>query len=81
MSQGHQTLVVASFHQTLWNCNPVSSGTVRARNMGTGQFCNQTYQFCKYSGWVFGNDVVRFYHGTDEVLTIPENWSDHPQYK
>lgn len=27
-------LVIASFHQTLWNINPVSSGGVRSRNMG-----------------------------------------------
>ncbi|VDP02284.1 unnamed protein product [Soboliphyme baturini] len=56
--------VVASFHQTLWSITPVCSGAVRARNMG----------------FVFGNDVVRLIHGNDECLTIPENWSDHPQH-
>uniref|UniRef100_A0A914XP97 Ryanodine receptor n=1 Tax=Plectus sambesii TaxID=2011161 RepID=A0A914XP97_9BILA len=56
-------MVIASFHQTLWNITPVSSGSVRSRNMG----------------YVFGNDVLRFFHGTDECLTIPENWDDQPQ--
>ncbi|KJH53388.1 inositol 1,4,5-trisphosphate/ryanodine receptor [Dictyocaulus viviparus] len=58
-------MVIASFHQTLWNIQSVSSGSVRTRNMG----------------YVFGNDVMRFFHGNDECLTIPENWSEHPQHK
>ena len=57
------SMVIASFHQTLWNITPVSSGTVRSRNLG----------------YVFGNDVIRLYHGNDECLTIPDNWADHPQ--
>ncbi|GMR59737.1 hypothetical protein PMAYCL1PPCAC_29932, partial [Pristionchus mayeri] len=57
-------LVIASFHQTLWNIGSVSSGSIRTRNMG----------------YLFGNDVVRFFHGNDECLTIPENWSEHPQH-
>ncbi|VDM37968.1 unnamed protein product [Toxocara canis] len=57
-------MVIASFHQTLWNITSVSSGSVRIRNMGS----------------LFGNDVLRFFHGNDEVLTIPENWSEHPQH-
>ncbi|CAJ0957143.1 unnamed protein product, partial [Mesorhabditis belari] len=57
-------MVIASFHQTLWNICPVSAGSIRTRNMG----------------FVFGNDVVRFFHGNDECLTIPENWSEHPQH-
>lgn len=61
---GTGSMVIASFHQTLWNICPVSSGTVRARNLG----------------FVFGNDVIRLYHGSDECLTIPDNWSDHPQH-
>uniref|UniRef100_A0A1I7RX29 MIR domain-containing protein n=1 Tax=Bursaphelenchus xylophilus TaxID=6326 RepID=A0A1I7RX29_BURXY len=27
-------------------------------------------------GFLFGNDVLRLFHGNDECLTIPENWSD-----
>lgn len=27
-------IVIASFHQTLWNVTSVSSGSVRIRNMG-----------------------------------------------
>ncbi|WKY11480.1 hypothetical protein Q1695_003218 [Nippostrongylus brasiliensis] len=57
-------VVIASFHQTLWNIQSVSSGSVRTRNMG----------------YVFGNDVMRLFHGNDECLTIPENWSEHPQH-
>uniref|UniRef100_A0A915B3X3 Ryanodine receptor n=2 Tax=Parascaris TaxID=6254 RepID=A0A915B3X3_PARUN len=57
-------MVIASFHQTLWNITSVSSGSIRIRNMGA----------------LFGNDVLRFFHGNDEVLTIPENWSEHPQH-
>lgn len=34
-----------------------------------------------FLGALFGNDVLRFFHGNDEVLTIPENWSEHPQHK
>lgn len=32
-------------------------------------------------GFLFGNDVLRLFHGNDECLTIPENWSEHPQHK
>ncbi|KFD64964.1 hypothetical protein M514_11549 [Trichuris suis] len=55
--------VIAAFHQTLWSVTPNSSGSVRNRNLG----------------YVFGNDVLRLYHGNDECLTIPETWSDHSQ--
>uniref|UniRef100_A0A914H250 Ryanodine receptor n=1 Tax=Globodera rostochiensis TaxID=31243 RepID=A0A914H250_GLORO len=57
-------MVIASFHQTLWNVTSVSSGSVRIRNMGS----------------LFGNDVVRLFHGNDECLTIPENWSEYPSH-
>jgi len=30
----------------------------------------------KYVGYVFGGDVLRFFHGGDECLTIPSSWSD-----
>ncbi|KAK6101668.1 RIH domain family protein [Brugia pahangi] len=63
MTHSKGFMVIASFHQTLWNITSVSSGSVRIRNMGA----------------LFGNDVLRFFHGNDEVLTIPENWSEHPQ--
>nr|CAD2193319.1 unnamed protein product [Meloidogyne enterolobii] len=55
-------MVIASFHQTLWNVTSLSSGSVRIRNMGH----------------LFGNDVLRLFHGNDECLTIPENWSEYP---
>lgn len=29
----------------------------------------------KNVGYVFGGDVVRFYHGGDECLTVPSNWN------
>lgn len=32
----------------------------------------------KYVGYVFGGDVLRFFHGGDECLTIPSTWSVHP---
>lgn len=32
------------------------------------------------SGSLFGNDVLRLFHGPDECLTIPENWSEHPAH-
>lgn len=28
----------------------------------------------KYVGYVFGGDVLRFFHGGDECLTIPSTW-------
>uniref|UniRef100_A0A0N5AR96 Ryanodine receptor n=1 Tax=Syphacia muris TaxID=451379 RepID=A0A0N5AR96_9BILA len=64
MTHSKGFMVIASFHQTLWNIASVSSGSVRIRNMG----------------YLFGNDVLRLFHGNDEVLTIPENWSEHPQH-
>uniref|UniRef100_A0A5S6Q0N4 MIR domain-containing protein n=1 Tax=Trichuris muris TaxID=70415 RepID=A0A5S6Q0N4_TRIMR len=63
MSYSKGMTVIAAFHQTLWSVTPNSSGSVRNRNLG----------------YVFGNDVLRLYHGNDECLTIPETWSDHPQ--
>ncbi|CAD5230370.1 unnamed protein product [Bursaphelenchus xylophilus] len=60
MAVAKNLMVIASFHQTLWNITSVSSGSVRSRNMG----------------FLFGNDVLRLFHGNDECLTIPENWSD-----
>lgn len=34
-----------------------------------------------FLGFLFGNDVLRLFHGNDECLTIPENWSEHPMHK
>ncbi|XP_055337214.1 ryanodine receptor-like isoform X3 [Paramacrobiotus metropolitanus] len=56
--------VIASFHQTLWTVLPIASGNVKN----------------KFISFVFGQEVVRFFHGHDECMTIPENWSDHPQH-
>lgn len=30
-------------------------------------------------GFVFGGEVLRFYHGGDECLTVPPHWSDSPE--
>lgn len=35
----------------------------------------------KYVGFVFGGDVLRFFHGGDECLTIPSTWSREPGQK
>lgn len=35
----------------------------------------------KYVGFVFGGDVLRFFHGGDECLTIPGTWSRDPAQK
>lgn len=35
----------------------------------------------KYVGFVFGGDVLRFFHGGDECLTIPGSWSQEPDQK
>uniref|UniRef100_A0A0N4ZPH7 Ryanodine receptor 44F n=1 Tax=Parastrongyloides trichosuri TaxID=131310 RepID=A0A0N4ZPH7_PARTI len=64
LGKNEQYIVIASFHQTLWNIASVSSGSIRNRNMGV----------------LFGNDVLRLFHGNDECLTIPENWSENQQH-
>jgi hypothetical protein len=33
-----------------------------------------------FEGYLFGNDVLRLFHGNDECLTIPENWSEYPSH-
>lgn len=73
-------MVIASFHQTLWNIVSVSSGSVRVRNMGRSIAAPDCYPIVLL-GSVFGNDVLRLFHGNDECLTIPENWSEHPAHK
>jgi hypothetical protein len=35
----------------------------------------------KYVGYVFGGDVLRFFHGGDECLTIPSTWTRHAGQK
>lgn len=35
----------------------------------------------KYVGYVFGGDVLRFFHGGDECLTIPSTWNTSPNQK
>ncbi|KAH9493479.1 Ryanodine receptor 2 [Dermatophagoides farinae] len=58
--EGEQYIVNASFHQTHWSIAPFGTGTSRAKNVG----------------FVFGGEVLRFFHGGDECLTVPTNWSD-----
>jgi ryanodine receptor 2 len=53
------SIVNASFHVTHWSVQPYGTGTSRM----------------KYVGYVFGGDVLRFFHGGDECLTIPSTWS------
>lgn len=54
------SVVNASFHVTHWSVQPYGTGISRM----------------KYVGYVFGGDVLRFFHGGDECLTIPSSWSD-----
>lgn len=55
----------ASFHVTHWSVQPYGTGMSRM----------------KYVGFVFGGDVLRFFHGGDECLTIPSSWSIDPAQK
>lgn len=54
------SVVNASFHVTHWSVQPYGTGISRM----------------KYVGYVFGGDVLRFFHGGDECLTIPSGWSE-----
>lgn len=58
--EGDKSIVDASFKLTHWSVAPFGTGASRTKNMG----------------FVFGGDVLRFYHGGDECLTVPSNWSD-----
>lgn len=59
------SIVNASFHVTHWSVQPYGTGMSRM----------------KYVGFVFGGDVLRFFHGGDECLTIPSSWSADPAQK
>ncbi|XP_063236802.1 ryanodine receptor isoform X2 [Bacillus rossius redtenbacheri] len=56
------SVVNASFHVTHWSVQPYGTGISRM----------------KYVGYVFGGDVLRFFHGGDECLTIPSSWTEQP---
>ncbi|KAG5899237.1 hypothetical protein JTB14_035422 [Gonioctena quinquepunctata] len=56
------SIVNASFHVTHWSVQPYGTGISRM----------------KYVGYVFGGDVLRFFHGGDECLTIPSTWDMEP---
>ncbi|XP_057661319.1 ryanodine receptor isoform X14 [Diorhabda carinulata] len=58
------SIVNASFHVTHWSVQPYGTGISRV----------------KYVGYVFGGDVLRFFHGGDECLTIPSTWDVEPQH-
>ena len=58
--ESEKSIVNASFHQTHWSIAPFGTGTSRVKNVG----------------FVFGGEVLRFFHGGDECLTVPTNWSD-----
>ncbi|XP_014249566.1 ryanodine receptor isoform X2 [Cimex lectularius] len=57
--ENDQSIVNASFHVTHWSVQPYGTGISKM----------------KYVGYVFGGDVLRFFHGGDECLTIPSTWS------
>ncbi|KAL3284793.1 hypothetical protein HHI36_018934 [Cryptolaemus montrouzieri] len=54
-----KSVVNASFHVTHWSVQPYGTGISKM----------------KCVGYVFGGDVLRFFHGGDECLTIPSTWS------
>lgn len=58
--ESDKSIVNASFHQTHWSIAPFGTGASRVKNVG----------------FVFGGEVLRFFHGGDECLTIPTNWSE-----
>uniref|UniRef100_A0A336KLC6 CSON012070 protein n=1 Tax=Culicoides sonorensis TaxID=179676 RepID=A0A336KLC6_CULSO len=60
--ENEESIVNASFHVTHWSVQPYGTGISRM----------------KYVGFVFGGDVLRFFHGGDECLTIPSTWSTQP---
>uniref|UniRef100_T1E1N4 Putative ryanodine receptor n=1 Tax=Cupiennius salei TaxID=6928 RepID=T1E1N4_CUPSA len=60
--EGTETIVNASFHLTHWNIAPFGTGSSRVKSVG----------------YVFGGEVLRFFHGGDECLTIPPTWADAP---
>ncbi|XP_064490365.1 ryanodine receptor-like isoform X2 [Ornithodoros turicata] len=60
--EGETAIVNASFHLTHWSVAPFGTGASRTKNVG----------------YVFGGEVLRFFHGGDECLTIPPNWSGEP---
>lgn len=63
--ENDQSIVNASFHVTHWSVQPYGTGISRM----------------KYVGFVFGGDVLRFFHGGDECLTIPGTWTREPDQK
>lgn len=63
--ENDQSVVNASFHVTHWSVQPYGTGISRM----------------KYVGYVFGGDVLRFFHGGDECLTIPSTWTTEPGMK
>ncbi|XP_055934795.1 ryanodine receptor-like isoform X1 [Argiope bruennichi] len=60
--EGTETIVNASFHLTHWSVAPFGTGSSRVKSVG----------------YVFGGEVLRFFHGGDECLTIPPTWSEEP---
>ena len=56
--------MIASFHQTQWTILPVATGSIKAKSIS----------------FVFSQEIIRFFHGQDECITIPETWADHPQH-
>lgn len=57
--ENETNIVDASFKLTHWAITAFGTGSSRTKNVG----------------FVFGGDVLRFYHGGDECLTVPSNWN------
>ncbi|XP_050722291.1 ryanodine receptor-like isoform X2 [Eriocheir sinensis] len=60
--EDEQSIVNASFHVTHWSVLPFGTGLSRL----------------KFVACVFGGEVLRFFHGGDECLSIPSTWSEQP---
>ncbi|KAK3867881.1 hypothetical protein Pcinc_026695, partial [Petrolisthes cinctipes] len=60
--EDEQSIVNASFHVTHWSVSPFGTGLSRL----------------KFVACVFGGEVLRFFHGGDECLSIPSTWTEQP---
>ncbi|XP_047738278.1 ryanodine receptor-like, partial [Hyalella azteca] len=43
-----------------------------------GLFLQRRHFYSTTAACVFGGEVLRFFHGGDECLSIPSTWSDQP---
>jgi ryanodine receptor 2 len=83
------SIVNASFHVTHWSVAPFGTGLSRVKNVGMTLNYMPTFKFQLFQittffllkGFLFGGEVLRFFHGGDECLTIPSSWSEQPGQK